>query len=204
ADRADHPRDFGAGRERQRRLVLVPVLDDEDVGKVHAGCLDAHHHLARLGGERRKLLDHQGIRRSPRLAQNRFHRRAVSSRYLPSSRRAIWSRWTSSGPSAKRRMRARAHWCASGKSWHTPPPPCAWIAQSSTFSAMLGAATLIIAISRRATLLPTVSIMYAAFSTSSRACSIMMRASAMRSRVTPCSASVLPNGARTRARLHII
>ena len=52
--------------------------------------------------------------------------------------------------------------------------------------AIFGAATLIIAISALATLLPTVSIMYAALSVSKRDCSIMMRASAMRSIVTPC------------------
>jgi hypothetical protein len=40
-----------------------------------------------------------------------------------------------------------------------PPPPCTWIAQSITWQAMLGAATLIMAISLAATLLPTVSIM---------------------------------------------
>ena len=55
------------------------------------------------------------------------------------------------------------------------------------FSAMFGAFTLIIAISARATLLPTVSIMYAAFSVSRRAHSISMRASAMRSSQTECS-----------------
>ena len=53
-----------------------------------------------------------------------------------------------------------------------------------TLQAIAGAATLIIAISARAALLPTVSIRYAALSVSSRAWSIMMRDSAMRSRVT--------------------
>jgi hypothetical protein len=89
------------------------------------------------------------------------------------------------------------------KSSDTPAPPCAWIAQSITLSAMLGAATLIIAISLRATLLPTVSIMYAAFSTSSRACSMPMRDSAMRSRVTVCSAIGLPNATRRLTRRHM-
>ena len=36
---------------------------------------------------------------------------------------------------------------ASGKSSVTPPPPCTWMARSTIFSAMLGAATLIAAIS---------------------------------------------------------
>ena len=68
---------------------------------------------------------------------------------------------------------------------------------------MFGAATLIIAISLCAALLPTVSIIHAACSTSSRAWSISMRDSAMRSRVTPCSASGLPNATRVlRAAAH--
>ena len=65
---------------------------------------------------------------------------------------------------------------------------------------MFGATTLIIAISARAALLPTVSIMCAAFSVSSRACSISMRDSAIRSRVTPCSAIGLPNATRVLTR----
>ena len=54
-----------------------------------------------------------------------------------------------------------------------PPPPCNWIAQSMTLQAMLGTATLIIAIS------------------------------AMRSIVTPCWAMVFPKATRVRLRLHI-
>ena len=61
---------------------------------------------------------------------------------------------------------------------------------------MLGATTLIIAISALAALLPATSIIHAAFSVSSRACSIMQRASAMRSCVTVCCATVLPNATR--------
>ena len=38
---------------------------------------------------------------------------------------AIASRCTSSGPSARRSVRAWAHACASGKSSVTPAPPCA-------------------------------------------------------------------------------
>ena len=72
-----------------------------------------------------------------------------------------------------------------------------------TRSAMFGAATLIIAISFRAALLPTVSIMYAAFSTSRRACSMPMRASAMRSSVTVCSAIGLPKATRRLTRRHM-
>ena len=85
----------------------------------------------------------------------------------------------------------------------TPAPPCAWIARSSTRSAMRGATTLICAISDRAALLPTVSIRYAARSVSSRACSISMRESAMSARIVPCSASGLPNATRVFTRAHI-
>ncbi len=68
---------------------------------------------------------------------------------------------------------------------------------------MFGTATLISAMACRAALLPTVSIMYAACRTSSRAWSISMRDSAMRSRVMSLSASGLPKAMRFVARLHI-
>ena len=55
------------------------------------------------------------------------------------------------------------------------------------------------AISERATLLPTVSIRWAAFSVSSRACSISIRDSAMSARIVPCSAK---GSAEGDARLH--
>src|SRR5262249_30170245 len=67
-------------------------------------------------------------------------------RYFFSSRRPIWLRCTSSGPSARRSVRTLAHARARPKSVVTPAPPCAWIAQSMTLSAMFGAATLIAAI----------------------------------------------------------
>jgi len=68
---------------------------------------------------------------------------------------------------------------------------------------MVGATTLIIAISFCAALLPATSIFHAACSTRNRAWSIFSRASAMRSRQTPCSASGRPNAMRLSARLHI-
>jgi DNA-binding transcriptional LysR family regulator len=92
--------------------------------------------------------------------------------------------------------RARRRRPGPGRGRLMPPPPCAWMAQSITWHAMLGAATLIIAISLAAALLPTVSIICAALSTRKRAWSMSMRASAMRSRVTPCSAT---GGRRPRA-----
>jgi hypothetical protein len=77
-----------------------------------------------------------------------------------------------------------------------PPPPCACMAQSITWQAMVGATTLIMAISVRATLLPATSIIQAALSVSRRAMSILQRASAMRSCVTVCWATVLPKATR--------
>jgi hypothetical protein len=72
-----------------------------------------------------------------------------------------------------------------------------------TRQAMLGAATLIIAISARASLLPWVSIIQAAFRVNSRACSIMIRASAIRSCVTVCCAIRAPQAMRLAVRRHI-
>src|ERR1043166_3128014 len=121
----------------------------------------------------------------------------------PSSCLAMALRCTSSGPSAKRRVRALASARATPKSSDTPPPPCTCSAQSITWQATLGASTLIIAISFFADLLPTLSIFQAAFRTMSRAESIMMRACAMRSRVTPWSATDFPKAILSLARRHI-
>ena len=109
-----------------------------------------------------------------------------------------------------RRGRRRGAGCASrprrrrgGSRRRRPPPPWAWMARSSTRSVAFGATTLIMAISARAALLPTVSIMCAAFRVRSRACSISIRESAIHSWITPCSASGLPNATRLLTRLHI-
>src|SRR5262245_216934 len=123
--------------------------------------------------------------------------------YLRNSSLAMASRWTSSGPSARRRARAQAQAAARPKSALTPAPPCAWMARSITRRATCGATTLIMAISARASLLPTVSIMYAALSVRSRACSISMRESAMSARIVPCSASGLPKATRESTRRHM-
>ena len=77
------------------------------------------------------------------------------------------------------------------------------MAQSRTWQAMSGAATLIIAISLAAALLPTVSIIEAALRTRRRVWSIRMRASAMRSSVTVCSAIGFPKATRFDVRRHI-
>src|ERR1700729_1493168 len=108
-----------------------------------------------------------------------------ASRYGRSSRRASERLCTSSGPSANRRVRALAHRYASGKSWLTPAAPCAVIALSITHSAMAGVMILMAWISVCAPLLPTVSISQAVFSTSSRACSIRTRASAIHPGLPP-------------------
>ena len=70
-------------------------------------------------------------------------------------------------------------------------------------AAARGAATLIAAISVRAPLAPTLSISQAALSTSSRACSIASRDSAIHSWTTPCRAIVDPKVERDDARAHI-
>src|SRR6185295_14674692 len=125
-----------------------------------------------------------------------IEQRRAFHRYFSSSMRPIWLRWTSSGPSTMRMVRALAAMWPRPKSVVTPAAPCAWIAQSTTKLSIAGAATLIIAISRRAALLPRRSILSAAFSTSSRAWSIMMRQFAMRSSQIDCSEIGLPNATR--------
>src|SRR3979490_2836592 len=70
------------------------------------------------------------------------------------------------------------------------------MARSRTRSAMLGATTLIMAISARAALLPTLSIMSAAFNVSRRAWSISIRESAISARIVPWSAMGPPKATR--------
>ena len=77
------------------------------------------------------------------------------------------------------------------------------MARSMTVVARRAATTLIAPISKRALFFPTVSISHAAFIVRSRACSIAMRDSAMRSWITPWSARCLPNVTRICARLHM-
>ena len=67
ADRAHDARDLGAGRERQRRLELVQVLDDQDVGEVHRAGLDVDDDLTVTGGRIVDVLDRQRLGR-PELA----------------------------------------------------------------------------------------------------------------------------------------
>ena len=115
---------------------------------------------------------------------------------LANSISAMERLWTSSGPSARRRVRMPAQLAASGESWLTPAPPCAWMASSMICSAMRGALTLIIAISALAALLPALSIRSAALRHSRREQSISIRASATRCSQTLCSARRLPKAVR--------
>ena len=80
------------------------------------------------------------------------------------------------------------------------PRRCTWIARSSTYDAARGAATLIAAISVRALRTPAVSMSQAVLSTSSRACSIASRDSAIHSWTMPCLAMGWPNVERDWAR----
>ena len=68
------------------------------------------------------------------------------------------------------------------------------------FSAMFGAATLIMAISSCAVLLPTLSIMSAAFRHNRRFISMSVRASAMRCSQIECSMIFLPKAVRDDSR----
>ena len=72
-------------------------------------------------------------------------------------------RWTSSGPSAKRRARIQAYMRASGVSCETPMAPWVCMAWSITSRAISGTATLMPAISVRAAWLPAVSISQAVY-----------------------------------------
>ena len=105
-------------------------------------------------------------------------------------------RCTSSGPSASRKVRALTKAIASGKSSDMPAPPWTWMAKSMTAWAMLGTTTLIWLTSDSAFIGPPSSSFHAALRTSSRAWSMAMRASAIRSRLPPRSTSRLPNAVR--------
>ena len=110
------------------------------------------------------------------------------------------ARWTSSGPSARRRARAAANISASGWSPDRPAAPNSWIARSRICCTARGTAILMAWISVMAARLPTVSMSQAVLSTSSRSASIWSRDSATHSRTTPWSASGRPNASGTSAR----
>ena len=52
-------------------------LDDERIGKIDAGCLHAHHHLARRGHQGRDVLDDERIGQTVLLAKHCFHGEAL-------------------------------------------------------------------------------------------------------------------------------
>ena len=107
---------------------------------------------------------------------------------------------TACGPRRARRRAAAsaapAYMNASGKSSETPPPPCTWMARSTTRRQICGTANLMPAISVRACWLPTVSISQAVFITSSRAISISIRDSAIQSRTLAFAETGRPNVSR--------
>ena len=110
---------------------------------------------------------------------------------------------TSSGPSANWSARPQPQMLASGVSGETPMAPKVWIARLVTVVWRRGQTTLIIEISLRAALAPTLSIIQAVFNTSRRACSISTRESAIHSATVPCSCRYLPKVLRSAARSHI-
>jgi hypothetical protein len=70
----DHPsRQFGAGREGERRLELVLVLDDETVEEVERGAHDLDDRFAGAGDGVFDLLQHERLGRSEPLAQHGLH-----------------------------------------------------------------------------------------------------------------------------------
>jgi hypothetical protein len=72
-DRLDDARQLAAGREWQRRLELVLVLDDQDVGEVEARGFHRHYNVAvtRLGA--RQVAQLEQIRRAILRAQQGSH-----------------------------------------------------------------------------------------------------------------------------------
>src|SRR5262245_49543709 len=186
-------------RVRDRVDVGEPLVDAVEALAELLGCLARRAAAAVVAAA--AASDQQARDRQAR--HNASHARAYASSYFRSSRRATDMRCTSSGPSARRRVRTCAYIDASGASSDTPSAPCDWIARSMTRRATSGAATLIAEISMRAPLLPTVSISHAVLSTSRRTCSISIRLSAIHCWITPCSASGLPNAVRARTRRHI-
>jgi len=73
ANRRDDPRVFRTRNERRRRLELVLVLDDQDVGEVQARGLDLDEHFTRLGLRRRQFLPLDRIEAGGVFAQPGMH-----------------------------------------------------------------------------------------------------------------------------------
>lgn len=153
----------GHGRRQilQGRGLLQGVRRVREISQVFSqGRVSAHVLIASLPSS---------LNGVPKSLKGVSNSRSAYLRYFFISLRAMLRLCTSSGPSARRRVRMCAHMLANGKSSVTPAPPWTWIARSMIFSAMAGATTLISAISFFATLLPCLSIMSAACSVSSLA-----------------------------------
>jgi hypothetical protein len=73
ARRAHDPGDLGAGREGERRLELVQVLNDEDVGEVDRARPDVHDHLSFGGSWLVDLLEPQRLGRAELAAEDSSH-----------------------------------------------------------------------------------------------------------------------------------
>ena len=73
AHRIDDTGNLSARCEGTRRLHLVHVADDQRVGKVHTGGMDAHPHLLLAGLRVRQLFEHECFRAADLFAEHRFH-----------------------------------------------------------------------------------------------------------------------------------
>lgn len=112
---------MGRGQQRSERATaqdIVPAVERHPIGRVRlaAGKLLQTDVGGRGGQDARQPLSQT---RDVQIA----HRAA--SAWRANSERAMARAWTSSGPSAKRRVRIPAQAAASSKSWDTPPPPWA-------------------------------------------------------------------------------
>ena len=149
ADRLDHAGVLGARHEGQRRLDLVLVLHDQQVGEVEARGLDLDQHLAGLGLGRRQLLPLQRLDADRVLAKPCMHveplrqcgrtsgavaiddtqprRGAVASGRLPTIARCASSSPTTTAtrpPASPRSSRPARGW-ASSRSWRPSRTPAA-------------------------------------------------------------------------------
>src|SRR6185503_6239432 len=68
---------FAAGRKRPRRLELIAILDDEQVGIVDPAGLHGNEHLAGAGLGIGQFFKHQRVRPAYLLAQHGLHRRCL-------------------------------------------------------------------------------------------------------------------------------
>src|SRR5207248_8697882 len=163
------------GLQGARRVLPTKALGEVDPGEsgVEAGAEE----LVPVGGLR-VVRGEEGPHLLQQLVGGDGHR-VASGRYFFSSRRASERLWTSSGPSARRSVRTWAHISARGKSWLTPPAPCAWIALSRIHSTVIGVEILIAWISVCAASLPTAPTSHGVLSSGALGCALRPRASAV-------------------------